>query len=508
MKNTIVRPGKPDCGYNIVNPLVYKKIPPFMLIITLLGLLHASAFVLFWVTNSLYYAEVNNFLFEKLGKRFDYIRLFLVLSSLLIFWSIVTLAILKGRDFKPSWFHWFSIAAIVVYIAFFYGGFWTLFQQSPGQWVRLLRLIEYFRLIPDVLVLVGLAWVLRVIGSGMTTKLVNFAWGKPLVGLVCALIFIFVWNLILRSPPTSVFKAPLPPKPLIIAHRGAAMLAPENTLTSAQRAEALGAYGYETDIRISRDGIPFLMHDNNLKRTTDVEAVFPERASDRPENFTWAELKQLNAGEWFVRADPYRTIASGLINLSEVQEMRGERIPTLAEVLDLLRDNELVFIFDLLSPPAGHPYHAQFFEICFSLIQQAGIDDRVWFLAKGSERDWVASLAPEMILTYGADYANPPEPGELIKGGYQIVNVDYSLPTEYIKRYQQVGLKVNLYVVDEPWMFSRFWLAGVDSMTTNNVHSMVALTQPVFGMPHKLYLVLWVMAGIIGLGAALSFLAI
>ena len=86
-------------------------------------------------------------------------------------------------------------------------------------------------------------------------------------------------------PPASVRRSALPPKPLVIAHRGASMLAPENTLSAARKAEALGADGLEVDIRISLDGIPFLMHDYGLERTTDVTQVFRSRKEDLPGEF-------------------------------------------------------------------------------------------------------------------------------------------------------------------------------------------------------------------------------
>ena len=176
---------------------------------------------------------------------------------------------------------------------------------------------------------------------------------------------------------------------------------------------------------------------------------------------------------------------------------------TLAEVLDFLKGNDLVFIFDLLSPPESHPFHDQFFDICFQMIHQAGMDSRVWFLAKGEERKVVISSAPEMVLTFGADYKNPPDAQDLAVNGYQVVNVDYGIPLEWIPKFRQADLKVNLYVVDEPAMFSRLWLAGVDSMTTNNVHSMVALDKPTLDLTYLNYLFLYCLVGFMGLGLSL-----
>ena len=314
----------------------------FLLIISTLGLLHAAAFVLYWLINGLFYADVNYFLYTKLGKRINYIYLFQTISLFMLLWSMVLLAHLLQKGYKPGWDAWLYLVAITFYFFFFYGSFWFLISQAPVQWVRLLRLVGYFRLILDLILLVGMIFIMRAVGEMLTV------WDprKIILGIICLSIYIFLWSLPLISPPGSVYREPLPPKPRLIAHRGASMLAPENTMSAARQAQALGADGLEVDIRISLDGIPFLMHDSSLLRTTNVVSVFPGREGDRPENFTLAELKQLNAGEWFYRSDPYKTIAKGLVSPVEVKNISQERIPTLAEVLGFLKENNQVFVFD------------------------------------------------------------------------------------------------------------------------------------------------------------------
>lgn len=51
----------------------------------------------------------------------------------------------------------------------------------------------------------------------------------------------------------------------------------------------------------SYDGVPFLMHDETLRRTTNVEEAFPERAYEHSSMFNWTDLEKLNAGEWFLQ---------------------------------------------------------------------------------------------------------------------------------------------------------------------------------------------------------------
>lgn len=91
-------------------------------------------------------------------------------------------------------------------------------------------------------------------------------------------------------------------KPLdidITAHRGAALMAPENTAAGYAFAQRARATFIEVDVQLSADGIPVLFHDAELTRTTNVAQVFPDRTSYAVGDFTWDELQQLDAGSWF-----------------------------------------------------------------------------------------------------------------------------------------------------------------------------------------------------------------
>lgn len=87
--------------------------------------------------------------------------------------------------------------------------------------------------------------------------------------------------------------------PALVAHRGAAGVAPENTIAAFKAGRASGVDMFEIDVQLSADGVPFLFHDDTPARTTNVEEVFPERANDPVTSFTWAELQQLDAGSYF-----------------------------------------------------------------------------------------------------------------------------------------------------------------------------------------------------------------
>ena len=80
------------------------------------------------------------------------------------------------------------------------------------------------------------------------------------------------------------------PYPRWIAHRGAGKLAPENTLAAFKLGASYGYRMFECDVKLSSDGVPFLLHDDTLDRTTNGQGI----AGDQ----TWHALQQLDAGTW------------------------------------------------------------------------------------------------------------------------------------------------------------------------------------------------------------------
>ena len=92
------------------------------------------------------------------------------------------------------------------------------------------------------------------------------------------------------------------PYPRWIAHRGAGKLAPENTLAAFRLGASHGYRMFECDVKLSSDGVPFLMHDTLLARTTNSRQRLDAAASDVGGEHPWGELAQLDAGSWHSRA--------------------------------------------------------------------------------------------------------------------------------------------------------------------------------------------------------------
>jgi len=84
------------------------------------------------------------------------------------------------------------------------------------------------------------------------------------------------------------------PYPLWIAHRGAGKLAPENTLAAFRLGASHGFRAFECDVKLSADGVPFLLHDATLQRTSSGKGIAG--------NLDWEALARLDAGAWHSRA--------------------------------------------------------------------------------------------------------------------------------------------------------------------------------------------------------------
>ncbi|MDP5272889.1 glycerophosphodiester phosphodiesterase [Chengkuizengella axinellae] len=102
---------------------------------------------------------------------------------------------------------------------------------------------------------------------------------------------------------------------LIFAHRGASGTHPENTMTSFEKAYEVGSEGIELDVHLTKDGEVVVLHDEKVDRTTDGTGFVQDK--------TEKEMKQLDAGVWFS------------------QKYKGEKIPTLQEVLEWISNKSM-----------------------------------------------------------------------------------------------------------------------------------------------------------------------
>lgn len=89
------------------------------------------------------------------------------------------------------------------------------------------------------------------------------------------------------------------PRPAVIAHRGASVVAPESTKPAYEIAREAKVDYFEADVQMTKDRELVIFHDKNLKRLTNIKEVFPDRTDEEIGDFTLEELKQLDYGNWF-----------------------------------------------------------------------------------------------------------------------------------------------------------------------------------------------------------------
>jgi glycerophosphoryl diester phosphodiesterase len=406
---------------------------------------------------------------------------------------------IRNTEWKPSKFNWIYFGVWITFLTLFYISFLLILKENPSQRGVLYQLLNLVRVVTDpLLFLIGAIWLRRNIltfRNRARKAQKRWIWGVA-IGFMLILM-LGLWLLPAIFPPNWAYQGDLPAKPALIAHRGASMLAPENTIAAAELAAEYDAFGFETDVRISLDGVPFLMHDDTLRRTTNILEVYPDRTDEDASNFTMDELYALNAGLWFIQKDPFNTIESGLISQAQLSVNQGQKIPTLSQALGLVDDEKMVILFDLRYPPQDHPFYDQFFDIVFDLCKESGLNGDVWLLVDRRNIDKVLAEAPQMTRVSGVSSTDLPDPDELIALNYEIVNVDAGILKDAILGYRQKGLGVNVYTIDQPWLFSQFWLSGVTSITTNNIHTLSQLDEPILNLPYSRFLLFWGLYGII-----------
>ncbi|XP_077942686.1 glycerophosphodiester phosphodiesterase domain-containing protein 5 isoform X1 [Gasterosteus aculeatus] len=279
----------------------------------------------------------------------------------------------------------------------------------------------------------------------------------------------------------------LGPAPTLIGHRGAPMLAPENTVMSFERAVEAGGEGLETDVTISYDGVPFLMHDSTLRRTTNVADVFPNRTHVDASMFTWAELQLLNAGDWFLSRDPFGTVSS--LSEADCSMAQNQSVPSLAQFLELAAISNKFVLFDLHRPPFGHPYYESYINTTLQVVQAHINSSQVLWLPS-EDRELVQAVDPELQQTSGEGASLQ----DLTDGHITRLNLHYStMSQQQFSKYQSVNISTNLYVISQPWLYTLAWCAGAQSVTTNSVHILSNVNKPLFLMTPEEYSLMWIL---------------
>ncbi|HZH33665.1 MAG TPA: glycerophosphodiester phosphodiesterase family protein [Pyrinomonadaceae bacterium] len=250
--------------------------------------------------------------------------------------------------------------------------------------------------------------------------------------------------------------------PLIIGHRGASAIAPENTMTAFRLALAVGADGIECDVRLARDNVPVVFHDATLLRTGLREG----KLSD----YTSRELARMDVGSWFNLKFP-----------KKAQNVYSrESVPTLAKLFELMRDNEKLIYVELKCKNENPRNLA---ESVAAIIRKFDLQHRV--IIKSFEHDAVREikrLLPE--IRTAALFS--PRPMRVLRPTHLLIksalgleadelSLHYSLATEpAVRKAAASQLKTVIWTANHSAWVKRALKLGVYGIITNNPGRLIA----------------------------------
>ena len=222
---------------------------------------------------------------------------------------------------------------------------------------------------------------------------------------------------------------------ILTGHRGAAELEPENTRLSIQKAIDLSVDQVEIDVHLTRDQHLVVIHDATVDRTTDGQGAVTD--------FTLVEIKRLDAG-------------------------KGERIPTLQEVIDLVR-GKVVLQIELKGPDTAEPV--------VRAVERNSIESEVLLTSFVHERLREArQLNPSLAL--GALWSNPPADAceQAIDMGAEAIHIQHqNIDAQLVRKAHAHGLQIRAWNPDTVEEIQRAIDLGVDAVGSNRPDLLIAL---------------------------------
>ena len=234
----------------------------------------------------------------------------------------------------------------------------------------------------------------------------------------------------------------------IIAHRGAAAVCPENTISAFKRAIEMGSDAIETDVQMTKDGHLILIHDEKLERTTNGKGWVKE--------YTLEEIKRLDAGGWFNNS------------------FTGETIPTVEELFNLISNTNLWVNIEI---KAGFVLYPGIEQALVSKIKEYNMEDKVIISSFNHYSiDLIRKISPELetaILYVAGLY----EPWDYAKGiGARFLHpFKEAVYQEMVTGAHQRGMGVHPYTIDKEEEMIALIKMGVDGIITNVPDNLIAL---------------------------------
>jgi glycerophosphoryl diester phosphodiesterase len=235
--------------------------------------------------------------------------------------------------------------------------------------------------------------------------------------------------------------------PLIIGHRGASAVAPENTLAAFREAIAVGADGIEFDVRLTRDGVPVVIHDSSLRRTGGL--------SQRVGDLAWSEVAKVDVGSWFSPA------------------FANETVPSLAELFDLFQSNDLTLYLEMKCDSAAE--YAPLAEACCRMIAEHGLKERVMIECFQLPALRFVDSDIKTVALFEPSISNPSVLSDqrIINKAAEVGAIAIALHhrlarRSLVEKAKAAGMHVAVWTVDDPSWIERARTLGIDALITND----------------------------------------
>ncbi|MCM3339645.1 MULTISPECIES: glycerophosphodiester phosphodiesterase [Paenibacillus] len=228
----------------------------------------------------------------------------------------------------------------------------------------------------------------------------------------------------------------------VFAHRGASGYAPENTMAAFRKAVDMGCDGIELDIQQTKDGRLVIIHDENVKRTTNGSGYVAD--------CTYEELCKLDAGSWFH------------------SDFAKERLPLLDDYLDAIADTGLMTNIEIKNVPF---FYKGIEQKLIQALSSRGMLDRV--IVSSFDHYALATIAElEPRIKLGVLFGDRLfEPANYIRSlpfPVYSVHPHFSFANEaFISACHDIGSKVYAYTVDRPEWAVALRSAGIDGIFSN-----------------------------------------
>uniref|UniRef100_A0A8C1VYX3 Glycerophosphodiester phosphodiesterase domain containing 5b n=1 Tax=Cyprinus carpio TaxID=7962 RepID=A0A8C1VYX3_CYPCA len=445
----------------------------------------------FWWEAHNDYSEFNWFLYNRSGEWSDGTVPILAATAAgftyIAFLTILALChVAVGQQLNLHWFlHCLYICLIPCMFVYLEQMNDSVFVQATGPFLHIGALAA----------VTALAWL--VAGQVARAEKTRFQLMVVLIYLSVLLMLYFIPLSI--TSPCIMERGSLKAAPTIIGHQGAPMLAPENTLLSFNRALQRNVSGLEADVTISLDGVPFLLRDRTLRRTTNVRRVFPQRQYDDASLFNWTDLSSLNAGQWFLKDDPFWTVQ--YMSTSERWLLGNQTVCSLEQMLKLAARSNRSALLTLHRPPSNHPHHHDWVNLTLDSVLRSGIPQQQVMWTVDSNREMVRKAAPGLQQT---SVQKLPLDTLHHKGISRVLLRYNQASAQDIKLYNENNISLTLYWVNEPWLYSLLWCSGVPSVSSEAPQVLRKVHYPLWLMSPDEYCLIWIFTDLISFAVVLG----